>query len=74
MNDGPIVVIAASAGGIQPLSQITRALEPGFPAAVMVCVDVRPDGNSVLPGILSRHSKITAHHAVDGEPIHASRI
>lgn len=64
-----IIVIGASAGGIDALMTIVGALPPDFPAAVFVVVHVGPNARSALPQILSRCGPLKATHAVEGEPI-----
>jgi two-component system chemotaxis response regulator CheB len=75
-QDGPgrdIVVIGASAGGVETLARLVRALPGDLRAAVFVVLHVPPSG-SVLPGILSRAGQLRAAHAEDGEPIEPGRI
>ncbi len=69
-----IVVIGASAGGIEALKEITSHLAPDLDAAIFVVVHVSPDSSGLLPNILNRHSKIPAHQAKDGEAIRPGRI
>jgi two-component system chemotaxis response regulator CheB len=69
-----IVVIGASAGGVEALTALVAGLPEGFPAAVFVVLHVPPDAPSVLPRILSRAGVLPAAHAIDGEPIRRGRI
>lgn len=69
-----IVVIGASAGGIEALKEITSNLSPDLDAAVFVVVHISPDSSGLLPNILNRRSKIPAHQAEDGEAIRPGRI
>lgn len=69
-----IVVIGASAGGVEALKQITSGLAPDLDAAIFVVVHVAPDSSGLLPNILNRCSKIPAHQAEDGEAIRPGRI
>jgi len=69
-----IVVIGASAGGIEALKEITSHLAPDLDAAIFVVLHVSPDSSGLLPNILNRDSKIPAHQAEDGEPIRPGRI
>ncbi|MDJ0449174.1 chemotaxis protein CheB [Methylocystis sp. JR02] len=68
-----VIVIAASAGGLQPLRQIVAALPEACPAAIFVVVHI---GNhrSDLPTILSWSSKLKASFATDDLPIQAGHI
>lgn len=68
-----LVVVGASAGGIEPLKQIVSELPADLPAAVAVVLHV-PATGSRLPDILSHHAEIPAAHAADGDPIIDGRI
>jgi two-component system, chemotaxis family, protein-glutamate methylesterase/glutaminase len=63
-----IVVIGASAGGVEAMTRLVRALPPDFAAAVYVVLHVPPTG-SALPQILGRAGALAAAHARDGDPI-----
>jgi two-component system, chemotaxis family, protein-glutamate methylesterase/glutaminase len=69
-----IVVVGASAGGVEALSQLVRGLPPEIPAAIFVVLHTPPSGTSVLPRILSRAGRLPAAHARNGEPIETGRI
>ncbi len=69
-----IVVIGASAGGVEALAEMAELLPAGLPAAVLMVLHMPAYGHSVLPDILSRRGPLPARHAVDGEPILPSRI
>jgi two-component system, chemotaxis family, protein-glutamate methylesterase/glutaminase len=69
-----IVVIGASAGGVEALRALAKRLPSELPAAVFVVLHVLPSGTSVLPQILDRESPLAAAAATDGEPIERGRI
>jgi two-component system chemotaxis response regulator CheB len=69
-----IIAIGASAGGIEPLAEIVRALPAELPASVFVVVHTPPDNPSALPEILQRASALRVAHARDGEPIEPGRV
>src|SRR5436305_8585280 len=69
-----IVVVGASAGGVEALQALVRTLPADFPGTLFVTMHFPSYGTSVLPRILSRVSEIPATHAIDGEPIVAGRI
>src|SRR5207244_2427388 len=69
-----IIVVGASAGGVEALATLVRGLPADLPAAVFVVLHVPPHGTSVLPQILTRAGRLPAKHAVDGEAIQAGRI
>jgi two-component system, chemotaxis family, protein-glutamate methylesterase/glutaminase len=74
MPDHDIVVVGASAGGVEALADLAVSLPPDLPAAVFVVLHVPSTGTSALPGILSRHGPLPAAHVKDGEPIERGRI
>lgn len=69
-----IIVIGASAGGVEAVSAVARALPADLPAAVFVVVHFPPYARSLLPEILSRAGALPAAHAQDGETIRHGRI
>jgi len=69
-----IIVIGASAGGVQALCDVVEVLPPGLPAAVLVVLHLSPHGRSVLPSILARSSCLPAMHPSDGEKLQPGRI
>jgi two-component system chemotaxis response regulator CheB len=66
MPNRSIIVVGASAGGVDALTTLARRLPPGFPASVFVVIHFPPGGRSVLPDILSRSGPLQATHAEDG--------
>jgi two-component system chemotaxis response regulator CheB len=68
-----IVVIAASAGGLDPLRHIIAALPVPCAAAVFVAVHIGPN-RSMLPQLLSSSGQHPATFAEDGALIEAGRI
>jgi two-component system, chemotaxis family, protein-glutamate methylesterase/glutaminase len=69
-----IVVVGASAGGLEPLRALAAGFPAELPAAVFVVLHVAATAKSVLPGILSRAGALPATHAEDGEVIEHGRI
>jgi two-component system chemotaxis response regulator CheB len=69
-----ILLIGASAGGVQALSAVVGALPRDLPAAVFVVLHIAPYGRSAMPMILSRAGVLPATHAEDGEPIEPGRV
>lgn len=62
-----IVVIGASAGGIEALREITGKLPADFAAPIFVTIHVPADAPSALPEILMRSGPLRAKHGEDGE-------
>jgi two-component system, chemotaxis family, protein-glutamate methylesterase/glutaminase len=62
-----IIVLGASAGGIEAAVQVVHKLPAGLPAAVFVVMHFPPTATSLLPQILERAGTLPASHAVHGE-------
>ena len=69
-----IVVVGASAGGVQVLQELMRGLPGDFPAAVFVVVHTSASSPGILPQILDRAGPLPAAHARDRERIKMGRI
>lgn len=69
-----LVVVGASAGGIEALQRMAARLPGDLPAAVLVVLHVTAAGPSALPEILRRAGALPAAHALDGERLERGRI
>jgi two-component system chemotaxis response regulator CheB len=69
-----IIVIGASAGGVQTLTDLLAALPGDLDAAIFVVLHTAPVGRGLLPQVLRRHSALPVAHGVDGEAIEAGRV
>jgi two-component system, chemotaxis family, protein-glutamate methylesterase/glutaminase len=69
-----IVVVGASAGGVEALRTLVAGLPADFPACVLVVLHVPPTGTSALPAILDRVGALPVAHAQDGMPLTPGRI
>ena len=69
-----VIVIGASAGGIEPLINIVRQLPASLPAAVCVVVHFPATAPSMLPQILQRAGPLPAAQAADGQRLQAGCI
>jgi len=74
MPEYGIVVVGASAGGVEALADLAASLPSDFSAAVFVVLHLPATGTSALPEILSRHGPLPAAQVKDGEPIQPGRI
>jgi len=69
-----IVVIGASAGGVEALTEIVSPLSADIKAAIFVVVHVSPDSTGLLPNVLNRRSMVPAVQAQDGVIVEPGRI
>ncbi|NDJ23039.1 chemotaxis protein CheB [Nostoc sp. B(2019)] len=69
-----LIVIGASAGGVEALTLLVKQLPSDLNAAVIIVLHVPSNGTSVLPRILNRAGNLPASHAQDGEVIVQGRI
>lgn len=74
MGNRDLIIVGASAGGIEPLQTLVSRLPPDLNAAVFVVLHVPPWHQSKLPQILSDTGPLRAEHPVPGEPIRGGRI
>src|SRR5205085_2097950 len=69
-----IIVIGASAGGVEASRQVVAGLPDDLPATVFVALHLPPEARSTLPEILARSGPLTASHPRDGEPLRRGHI
>ncbi|HEY9874307.1 MAG TPA: chemotaxis protein CheB [Candidatus Obscuribacterales bacterium] len=74
MSKHKIVVIGASAGGMEALKKLVSQLPANFTGAVFIVWHVAPGYPSVLPEILQRVCPLSVKHAIDKEAIEPGRI
>ncbi|SDM17275.1 chemotaxis protein CheB [Allokutzneria albata] len=74
MSSRDIIVVGASAGGVEALSGLVGGLAGNIPAAVFVVLHIPRRAPSALPGILDRAGPLPARHAEDGELVLPGRI
>ena len=64
-----LIVIGASAGGVEALRGVVAGLAPGLPAPVVVVLHIPRDAPSALAGILDRSGALPAVTARHDEPL-----
>jgi two-component system chemotaxis response regulator CheB len=69
-----VIVMGASAGGVEALRAVVGGLPRDLPAAVLVVLHVPTNAPSALPAILSRSGPLPAAHAADGDRPAPGRI
>jgi two-component system, chemotaxis family, protein-glutamate methylesterase/glutaminase len=72
--DVPLVVVGASAGGVEALRALVAGLPPDLDAAVLVVLHIPRTGPSALPSILRRAGRLPASHPADGEILKPGHI
>jgi two-component system chemotaxis response regulator CheB len=60
-----ILVLGASAGGVEAIPVALKHLPPDIPATIFVVLHVSADSRSYLPEIIERHTDLTAIHPRD---------
>jgi two-component system chemotaxis response regulator CheB len=74
MAERDIIVIGASAGGVEALRQLVHSLPDRLNASIFIRVHFPAGGTSALPRILGRACHLPVSHPTHGEPIVAGRI
>jgi two-component system, chemotaxis family, protein-glutamate methylesterase/glutaminase len=69
-----VVVVGASAGGVEALVAFVANLPVTTRQAICVVLHVSPAGTSAMPDILGRAAHLPVHHPADGEPLLAGHI
>lgn len=69
-----LIVIGASAGGVEAIAQLIQALPPNLPAAILAVIHFPAYSKSVLPQILNRRGQWPASQAKDGAAILPGQI
>lgn len=69
-----LVVIGASAGGVETLKRVVGDLPPSLEASVCIVLHIAPDSPSLLGLILSRAGPLPCRPANDGDQLQAGEI
>src|SRR5688572_8553193 len=64
-----LVVVGASAGGVEPLRTLVNGLPTDFPATVLVVLHVPESAHSALPAILARSGRVVVKEAAEGDEL-----
>jgi two-component system chemotaxis response regulator CheB len=68
-----VIVIGASAGGVEAISRVVADLPRDLRASLFVVLHISR-GKSLLPEILTRACRLPASHPIDREPLEYGRI
>lgn len=74
MSDQRVVVIGASAGGIDAILEIVRRLPTDFAAPILIVVHIPPHSQSLLAHIFGRERNVPAKQVEDGETMRPGMI
>lgn len=74
MYSHDIIVIGASAGGVDALPRLVASLPADLPAAVFIVLHTPADGPGLLPQIIRRNSKLPVAHGLDGEAVRPGHV
>lgn len=74
VSNRDLIVIGASAGGIEALKIIVSGLLPDIPASILIVNHVFAGHRSVLPNILRYQGLLPSSHPKDGETIRQGHI
>lgn len=74
MANRDIVAIGTSAGGVEALLSLVRALPEQFPAAILLTIHLPSHTHSALDDILTRGGALKASFAHDGDVVRQGRI
>src|SRR5438874_13211403 len=69
-----LIVLGASAGGVEAMTQLIGMLPANLPAALAIVVHIPATNVSLLPRIFSRAGVLTATSPRDGERIQMGHI
>jgi len=69
-----IIVVGASAGGVEALCKLVGDLSDDLPAAVCIVLHMGPSSSTALASILGRRTTLPVRHPADGEPLEPGRV
>jgi two-component system, chemotaxis family, protein-glutamate methylesterase/glutaminase len=75
VKTGQVIVVGASAGGLNALTALVQQLPGDFPAPVLIVMHISADATGdVLLNALNKYGKLKCMHAVDGEAVKAGNV
>ncbi len=74
MFGNDIIVIGASAGGVDALPKLIGSLPADLPASVFIVLHIAAQGRDLLPQIIRRVAFLPVGHGVDGEKIRRGHV
>ena len=69
-----IIVIGASAGGVELALALAGKLPDDLPAAIFIVIHISPSAESVLPALVRRRTRLRVAHARNDERVEHGRI
>lgn len=69
-----IIVVGASAGGVDALPRLIATLPANLPASVFIVLHIPAQGPDLLPQIIRRTASLSVSHGVDGERIRKGHV
>ncbi|MFO1498194.1 MAG: chemotaxis protein CheB [Verrucomicrobiota bacterium] len=69
-----IIVIGASAGGVEAVPRLLGSLRADIQAAIFVSLHIAPYNESVMPQLISRAGRLPAQHALHGMAIRPGMV
>jgi two-component system chemotaxis response regulator CheB len=69
-----IIVIGASAGGVDALPRLIGSLPADLPASVFVVLHIPAHGRGLLPNIIRRSASLSVAHGVEGETVRKGHV
>src|SRR4051812_31410528 len=69
-----IVGVGASAGGLEALERLFKAMPTDTGIAFVIIQHLSPDFKSVMDELLARHTKMPIHRVTDGITVEANSI
>ena len=73
-NSSWLIVVAASAGGLEPLLALLADLPPTLPAAVVIVQHRPAEGRSMLASVLARRSRLPVVGAEEGQSVQPGTV